>query len=330
MKQLTIIAKMAKSAIYQFQYLFINLGWAYTQTKNGNKLFTWVGSPEAVPVAVNPEESVFLENGYLADESGILTDDTQLMNQWNELDLTLNIPELEKIGFTEIPVDYVTKAKEFWSKDKDPFRTKLQGIGITDGFLFATDAHSMIYRKTSISEKVFLPSSLLTDVLSTKPVKLFYGIHENSQGLEMIFKSESKTGTYFVSGKYEPEPMVDYLCVIPQDNPVNVMINSVDLLAGVTKVKPAANKVTQKIDFSIIDGEINLGAMDIDLNREATAKVSCKASEPFSISFSARFIERATKAAKGAWTIYMSTPTRAAVIETEKDTILLMPILNHY
>lgn len=330
-QQFLKIAKLAKNTI--FFMVQITNGWAMAYTKSGNLIQFWTGSPEAVPVAVMPEEVPMIADGYLADETSILTDSVTLQNSNGHGTDPVNVDLLNFMYV--LPVDFLKTAKNFMSND--PLRINLSGVGIKDGHIWATDAYIMTYEPIDIQGEHHVTRSAIIDILALSPlaVSMAYRSFIDREGKvkeKQVFRIETKEGLYYMEASENEAKTPDYFSVIPIDSPVEVSINRKKLDEAIDRVVPACNKYTGAVHFLIGRTSLELTAQDIDRGTVAKAMIEAEANEPINIVFNFKKLQTITKCIKTAFNLYMSTPSRATLIQEpgSERKYLLMPVLSGY
>lgn len=330
-QQFLKLSKLAKNAVF-FMVQIAN-GWAMAYTKSGNLVQFWTGGREAVPVAVMPEDVPLIADGFLADETSILTDAGTLPNSKGHETKPVEV-DLLNFQYT-LPVDFLKTAKNFMSND--PLRINLSGVGIKDSHIWATDAHVMTYEPIDIQGEHHINRNAVIDILALSPltVSMAYKTFIDREGKakeKQVFRIETKEGFYYMEASENEAKTPDYFCVIPIDSPVEVSINRKNLDEAIDKVAPACNKYTGAVNFLVGRTSLELTAQDIDRGTEAKAIIEVEANDGINISFCYKKLQLITKGMKAAFSIYMSTPSRAALIEEQgsRRKYLVMPILNSY
>lgn len=330
-QQILKLSKLAKNAVF-FMVQIAN-GWAMAYTKSGNLIQFWTGATEAVPVALMPEDVPLISDGFIADETSILTDAGTLPNSKGHGTEPVAV-DLLNFQYT-LPVDFLKIAKNFMAND--PFRENLSCVGIKDGHIWATDAHIMTYEPIDIQGDHTINRSAIIDILALSPlsVSMAYRTYVNNGGAikhRQVFRIETKEGFYYMEIAENGAKTPDYFCVIPKDNPVEVSINRKKLDEAIDRVVPACNKHTGSVNFLIGRTSLELTAQDIDRGTEAKAIIEVEANEGINISFCYKKLQLITKSMKTAFQIYMSRPDRAALIQEpgSKRKYLVMPVLNSY
>lgn len=330
-QQFLKLSKLAKNAVF-FMVQIAN-GWAMAYTKSGNLVQFWTGGHEAVPVAVMPEDVPLIADGFLADETSILTDAGTLPNSKGHETKPVEV-DLLNFQYT-LPVEFLKTAKNFMAND--PLRINLSGVGIKDGHIWATDAHIMTYEPIDIQGEHHVTRSAIIDILALSPlaVSMAYRSFIDREGRvkeKQVFRIETKEGFYYMEASENEAKTHDYFSVIPIDSPVEVSINRKKLDEAIDRVVPACNKYTGAVNFLVGRTSLELTAQDIDRGTEAIASIEAEANDPIKIRFNYKKLQLVTKGIKAAFTMFMSTPSRAALIQEpgSERKYMLMPILNHY
>lgn len=330
-QQFLKISKLAKNAVF-FMVQIAN-GWTMAYTKSGNLIQFWTGGPESVPVALMPEDVPLISDGFLADETSILTDAGTLPNSKGHGTEPVAVDLLD--FQYSLPIDFLKTAKNYMANDE--LRVNLSCVGIKDGHIWATDAHIMTYEPIDIPGEHNINRNAIIDILALSPlyVSMAYRTDINWHGAikhRQVFKIETKDGFYYMEASENEAKTPDYFSVIPKDNPIELSINRKKLDEAIDKVAPACNKYTGAVNFLVGRSSLELTAQDIDRGTEAKAIIEVEANQGINISFCYKKLQLITKGMKAAFSIYMSKPSRAALIQEpgSQRKYLVMPILNHY
>ena len=127
----------------------------------------------------------------------------------------------------------------------------------------------------------------------------------------------------------------NYNAVIPQNNPNELRVDRLGLLAALRRVQPFANGSSNLIRFHVEGSTLQLDAEDYDFSKTATERMSCDYNgKPMSIGFKgASFIEVLSNFDCQEVVIQLADPSRAGLVlpseqpENQDVLMLMMPML---
>ena len=127
----------------------------------------------------------------------------------------------------------------------------------------------------------------------------------------------------------------NYNSVIPQNNPNELRVDRLGLLAALRRVQPFANGSSNLIRFHVEGSTLQLDAEDYDFSKTATERMSCDYNgNPMSIGFKgSSFIEVLSNFDCPEVIIQLADPSRAGLVlpseqpENQDVLMLLMPML---
>ena len=133
-----------------------------------------------------------------------------------------------------------------------------------------------------------------------------------------------------IEGRYP-----NYNSVIPQNNPNQITVDRLGLLAALRRVQPFANDSSNLIRFHVENGRLQLDAEDYDFSKTATERLSCDYNgQPMSIGFKgSSFIEILSNFDCNDVIIQLADPSRAGLVlpseqpEGQDVLMLMMPML---
>ena len=133
-----------------------------------------------------------------------------------------------------------------------------------------------------------------------------------------------------IEGRYP-----NYNSVIPQNNPNEMRVDRLGLLAALRRVQPFANDSSNLIRFHVEDSTLQLDAEDYDFSKTATERLSCEYNgKAMSIGFKgSSFIEVLSNFDCPEVIIQLADPSRAGLVipseqpENQDVLMLMMPML---
>ena len=173
------------------------------------------------------------------------------------------------------------KAVKFIGNDE--IRPVMSGVNLSDRAIAATDAH-WLYRDFITSE---LPEGF--NIIIPKPVIELLNVGE-------IYTLSSAVQEYWGENKDKEKPILlyalsngeevikfraieglypNYEVVIPQENPLTVLVDSKTLKQAIEQAIPSANQTAKGIEFYIRDGWMKIEATDPDEMREYSTVIPC-------------------------------------------------------
>ena len=201
--------------------------------------------------------------------------------------------------------------------------------------IVASDGHKLVRNKV-FTIKSDTPASF---ILPKKPANLLRNMLGKDGGDVAIRFDERNAeinygdGTIqcrLIEGRYP-----NYNSVIPQNNPNEMRVDRLGLLAALRRVQPFANDSSNLIRFHVEGSILQLDAEDYDFSKTATERMSCEYSgQPMSIGFKgSSFIEILTNFDCSEVIIKLADPSRAGLVlpseqpENQDVLMLMMPML---
>ena len=199
----------------------------------------------------------------------------------------------------------------------------------------ASDGHKLVRNKIlSIHNEqpaAFIlpkkPASLLKNLLGKDGGDVTIRFDERNA---QINYADGEITCRLIEGRYP-----NYNSVIPQNNPNQLTVDRLTLLAALRRVQPFANDSSNLIRFHVEGGTLQLDAEDYDFSKTATERMSCEYNgQPMSIGFKgASFIEILSNFDCQDVIIQLADPSRAGLVlpseqpENQDVLMLMMPML---
>ena len=201
--------------------------------------------------------------------------------------------------------------------------------------IVASDGHKLVRNKImSIQGQqpaAFIlpkkPASLLKNLLGKDGGDVTIRFDERNA---QINYGEGELICRLIEGRYP-----NYNSVIPQNNPNQITVDRLGLLAALRRVQPFANDSSNLIRFHVENGRLQLDAEDYDFSKTATERLSCDYNgQPMSIGFKgSSFIEILSNFDCNDVIIQLADPSRAGLVlpseqpEGQDVLMLMMPML---
>ena len=201
--------------------------------------------------------------------------------------------------------------------------------------IVASDGHKLVRNKvlTIRSEQpaAFIlpkkPASLLKNLLGKDGGDVVIRFDERNA---QISYGDGELICRLIEGRYP-----NYNSVIPQNNPNQLTVDRLALLAALRRVQPFANDSSNLIRFHVEGGTLQLDAEDYDFSKTATERMSCEYNgQPMSIGFKgSSFIEILSNFDCQEVVIQLADPSRAGLVlpseqpENQDVLMLMMPML---
>ena len=199
----------------------------------------------------------------------------------------------------------------------------------------ASDGHKLVRNKI-FSVRSEQPAAF---ILPKKPANLLRNLLGKDGGDVTIRFDERNAeinygdGTILcrlIEGRYP-----NYNSVIPQNNPNELRVDRLGLLAALRRVQPFANDSSNLIRFHVEGSTLQLDAEDYDFSKTATERMSCEYSgQAMSIGFKgSSFIEILSNFDCQEVIIQLADPSRAGLVlpseqpENQDVLMLMMPML---
>lgn len=201
--------------------------------------------------------------------------------------------------------------------------------------IVASDGHKLVRNKImSIQGQqpaAFIlpkkPASLLKNLLGKDGGDVTIRFDERNA---QINYGEGELICRLIEGRYP-----NYNSVIPQNNPNQITVDRLGLLAALRRVQPFANDSSNLIRFHVENGRLQLDAEDYDFSKTATERLSCDYNgQAMSIGFKgSSFIEILSNFDCNDVIIQLADPSRAGLVlpseqpEGQDVLMLMMPML---
>lgn len=222
---------------------------------------------------------------------------------------------------------------------QDELRPVMNGIyfDLTTDHLavVASDGHKLvrnqIYTIKSNEPAAFIlpkkPANLLKNLLGKDGGDV--SIRFDDRNAEVNF-GDGSIQCRLIEGRYP-----NYNSVIPQNNPNELRVDRLGLLAALRRVQPFANESSNLIRFHVEGSILQLDAEDYDFSKTATERISCEYNgKAMSIGFKgSSFIEILSNFDCPEIIIQLADPSRAGLVlpseqpENQDVLMLMMPML---
>ena len=229
--------------------------------------------------------------------------------------------------------------RSLFATAQDELRPVMNGIyfDLTPDCLaiVASDGHKLVRNKvlTIRNEQpaAFIlpkkPASLLKNLLGKDGGDVIIRFDERNA---QICYGDGELTCRLIEGRYP-----NYNSVIPQNNPNQLTVDRLALLAALRRVQPFANDSSNLIRFHVEGGTLQLDAEDYDFSKTATERMSCEYNgQPMSIGFKgSSFIEILGNFDCQEVIIQLADPSRAGLVlpseqpENQDVLMLMMPML---
>ena len=229
--------------------------------------------------------------------------------------------------------------RSIFATAQDELRPVMNGIyfDLTPDHLavVASDGHKLVRNKifTIKSEE---PSAF---ILPKKPANLLKNLLGKDGGdVTIRFDERNAEVNYgdgvllcrLIEGRYP-----NYNSVIPQNNPNEVRLDRLSLLAALRRVQPFANDSSNLVRFHVEGSTFQLDAEDYDFSKTATERMTCEYNgTPMSIGFKGNaFIEILSNIECSDVIIQLADSSRAGLVlpseqpENQEVVMLMMPML---
>ena len=201
--------------------------------------------------------------------------------------------------------------------------------------IVASDGHKLVRNKV-YSIKSEQSASF---ILPKKPANLLRNLLGKDGGDVVIQFDERNAEIQYgdgtiqcrlIEGRYP-----NYNSVIPQNNPNELRVDRLGLLAALRRVQPFANDSSNLIRFHVESSTLQLDAEDYDFSKTATERMTCEYNgNPMSIGFKgSSFIEILSNFDCPEVLIQLADPSRAGLVlpseqpENQDVLMLMMPML---
>ena len=229
--------------------------------------------------------------------------------------------------------------RSIFATAQDELRPVMNGIyfDLTPDCLavVASDGHKLVRNKV-YAIKSEQPAAF---ILPKKPANLLRNLLGKDGG-DVIIRFDERNaeinygdGTIqcrLIEGRYP-----NYNSVIPQNNPNELRVDRLGLLAALRRVQPFANDSSNLIRFHVESSTLQLDAEDYDFSKTATERMTCEYNgQPMSIGFKgSSFIEILSNFDCQDVIIQLADPSRAGLVlpseqpENQDVLMLMMPML---
>ncbi len=229
--------------------------------------------------------------------------------------------------------------RSLFATAQDELRPVMNGIyfDLTPEYLavVASDGHKLVRNKI-LTIRCEQPAAF---ILPKKPASLLKNLLGKDGGDVTIRFDERNAEIRFndgelicrlIEGRYP-----NYNSVIPQNNPNQLIVDRLALLAALRRVQPFANDSSNLIRFHVEGGTLQLDAEDYDFSKTATERMSCDYNgQPMSIGFKgSSFIEILNNFDCQEVMLQLADPSRAGLVlpseqpENQDVLMLMMPML---
>ena len=229
--------------------------------------------------------------------------------------------------------------RSIFATAQDELRPVMNGIyfDLTPDCLaiVASDGHKLVRNKL-YTIKSDQPASF---ILPKKPATLLKNMLGKEGGdITIRFDERNAEINYgdgiilcrLIEGRYP-----NYNSVIPQNNPNELRVDRLGLLAALRRVQPFANDSSNLIRFHVENSVLQLDAEDYDFSKTATERMSCDYNgQAMSIGFKgSSFIEVLSNFDCPEIVIQLADPSRAGLVlpseqpENQDVLMLMMPML---
>ena len=199
----------------------------------------------------------------------------------------------------------------------------------------ASDGHKLVRNKI-FSVRSEQPAAF---ILPKKPANLLRNLLGKDGGDVTIRFDERNAEINYGDGTLQCRLIEgrfpNYNSVIPQNNPNEIRVDRLQLLAALRRVQPFANDSSNLIRFHVDGSTLQLDAEDYDFSKTATERMTCEYNgNPMSIGFKgSAFIEVLNNFDCADVLILLADPSRAGLVipseqpENQDVLMLLMPML---
>ena len=229
--------------------------------------------------------------------------------------------------------------RSIFATAQDELRPVMNGIyfDLTPDCLavVASDGHKLVRNKVYLI-KSEQPAAF---ILPKKPANLLRNLLGKDGGdVTIRFDERNAEVNYgdgtiqcrLIEGRYP-----NYNSVIPQNNPNELRVDRLGLLAALRRVQPFANDSSNLIRFHVESSTLQLDAEDYDFSKTATERMTCEYNgHPMSIGFKgSSFIEILSNFDCPEVIIQLADPSRAGLVlpseqpDNQDVLMLMMPML---
>ena len=229
--------------------------------------------------------------------------------------------------------------RSIFATAQDELRPVMNGIyfDLTPDSLVvvASDGHKLVRNKI-FTIKSDQPAAF---ILPKKPANLLKNLLGKDGGDVTIRfderNAEINYGDGTLQGRLIEGRFPNYNSVSPQNNPNEIRVDRLGLLAALRRVQPFANGSSNLIRFHVEGSTLQLDAEDYDFSKTATERMTCEYNgNPMSIGFKgSSFIEILSNFDCQDVLIMLADPSRAGLVlpseqpENQDILMLMMPML---
>jgi DNA polymerase-3 subunit beta len=229
--------------------------------------------------------------------------------------------------------------RSIFATAQDELRPVMNGIyfDLTPDSLVivASDGHKLVRNKI-FTIKSDQPAAF---ILPKKPANLLKNLLGKDGGDVTIRFDERNAEINYGDGTLQCRLIEgrfpNYNSVIPQNNPNEIRVDRLGLLAALRRVQPFANGSSNLIRFHVEGSTLQLDAEDYDFSKTATERMTCEYNgNPMSIGFKgSSFIEILSNFDCQDVLIMLADPSRAGLVlpseqpENQDILMLMMPML---
>ena len=229
--------------------------------------------------------------------------------------------------------------RSIFATAQDELRPVMNGIyfDLTPDHLavVASDGHKLVRNKL-FSVRSEQPAAF---ILPKKPANLLKNLLGKDGGDVTIRFDERNAEINFGDGSLQCRLIEgrypNYNSVIPQQNPNELRVDRLGLLAALRRVQPFANDSSNLIRFRVEGSTLQLDAEDYDFSKTATERMTCEYNgQAMSIGFKgSSFIEVLSNFDCPEVVIQLADPSRAGLVlpseqpEGQDVLMLMMPML---
>ncbi len=201
--------------------------------------------------------------------------------------------------------------------------------------IVASDGHKLVRNKVfsihSEQPASFIlpkkPANLLRNILGKEDAEAMISFDERNA---VITCDDTTLQCRLIEGRYP-----NYNSVIPQNNPNEIRVDRLGLLAAIRRVQPFSNGSSNLIRFHVEGSSLQLDAEDYDFSKTATERMICEYNgQPMTIGFKgSSFIEILSNFDCPDVVIHLADPSRAGLVlpseqpENQDVLMLMMPML---
>jgi len=222
-------------------------------------------------------------------------------------------------GFiTKEDVDHIAEAVKFTGHDE--LRPALTCIALKDGYIAATDAHLLYFKKSGIQPK----KPVLLSKSTCHLISLFGYIEPLRLSVGTAYITIENSIVKIVSRSVD-ENYPDFQKVIPTETTTSIVVSKDELHDTIRKALLVADPITKLVKFKA-NGTLQITAKNSNHGRAYKRTVDLAKIDGYEIEigFNGKFFDKALSTTNSyAATIELGSPTRAAILN---KNILVMPV----